>query len=203
MSCMKRSVLILFGLPGLLLVGTFLYWGILLLFFGYELTTSEGAVERLAEKAIAERNPAICNKVIHPQIMMGPARYEFVNGCKYEYAFVTGDTSICMNTMSPDNCVMRIAQDRNSPELCAMAIDPRRQGTDGRGSCFGYFAGREKDYEYCERLFPLSDIPESQHKICISDYIGFDKSKIHLSLCDTITNPDLEEFCMARVNNSL
>lgn len=167
---MKRALLFLFGLPGLILIIMLLYWGMLLLFFGYELSTSEGAVERLAAQAVAEGDPSVCNKIIHPQIMMGPARYEFVNGCKYEYAFATGDISTCMNTMSPDNCVTRVAKDRNDPELCAQAIDPRRQGTDGRGSCFGYFAGKERDYGWCERLKKIPDLPAEEVNACRNMY---------------------------------
>lgn len=167
---MKRVALVLFGLPGLFLIGMLLYWCILLFVFDYELSSSEGAVERLATRAIAERDVSICNRIIHPAIMMGPARYEFVNGCKNRYALETGDVSVCMNTMGPEYCVTRIAQDRNDPDLCAQAIDPRRQGTDGRGSCFGYFAGKEKDYGYCERLTGLEDMNEAQINICRNLY---------------------------------
>lgn len=182
---MKRTLLILFGVPGLLLTGLLLYWGSLLFFFGYELTSSEGAMERLVEQAVAARDPSICNRFIHPQIMMGPARYEFVNGCEYEYAAATGDISVCMGTMGPDSCVQRIAQERNQPELCAQAIDPRRQGTDGRGTCFGYFAGKERDYGHCERLPKLENMNEAQQRICFNAYM--DKTG-DLELCFKVNN---------------
>jgi len=179
-----------------------LYLLALVVLFGYELGGSE-ATRKLADKAVSAGDPAWCTRMIYPNIMMGPAKYEFINNCLNVYAKETGDVSVCMSTMSPDSCVLRIAENRNKPELCAQAIDPRRQGTDGRGKCFGYFAERERDYHYCEQLLSLSEVPESQNRICISNYIGRDKSKINLSLCESISTPDLREFCIARVRNSL
>ena len=114
----------------------------------------------------------------------------------------TGDVLICQSLISPGLCVMAIAGSKNDPELCEQAYAPTRNNPDDhRGSCFGYFAEREIIITVSN--YSLSEVPESQKRICISNYIGRDKSKINLSLCESISTPDLKEFCIARVRNSL
>ena len=115
-----------------------------------------------------------------------------------------GLVNCCTQVIDAGGCVTRIAKKLNNPDLCEKAYIPERNAWgEDRGSCFGYFAGKEKDYGYCERLLYLSQVPEAEHKACISYYIGRDESKINQSLCDQIPNIELRDFCTARVRNSL
>jgi len=181
-----------------------LYYGALDVLGYYVTATAGGETEAALHEAVQKRDVTICRKIIVPFGSMGPAEYDLVNGCYMGYIYETNDIALCREVISSASCVTDIAMRTNDANLCEKAYFPEyTMFQENRGECFGYFAGKEKDYGYCERLLSLSDVPESQHKICISDYIGRDKSKINLSLCDVVTNPDLKEFCIARVRNSL
>ena len=114
---------------------------------GYEVGHDPENVERLLARAVAEKNPTICKKlIVPPQIFGGHARYDLVNGCYEGYAMETGDRTICQSLISPGLCVMAIAGRKNNPELCEQAYAPTRNNPDDhRGSCFGYFAERERE----------------------------------------------------------
>ena len=146
------------------------YWFVLRTFYGYEIGTDFGMAQRQLERALETHNPDYCNRIIVTSLMPGPARYDLVNGCYDGYATETGDVSLCMGVLDPGGCVMGIAKDRNDSSLCEKAIDPRRPETDRRGSCFGYFAGKEKDYGYCERLKGLPEFREGLLNECRHAY---------------------------------
>ena len=168
---------------------------------GYSIRPAQELAAVQAKKAIAAGDITLCTRVLPYPELMGRGTYDIINGCFNEYIRQTGEIQYCKMTLGAGSCVTRFAKERNDPQLCENAYFEGKQ--DDRGSCFGYFAERERDYHYCEQLLSLSEVPESQNRICISNYIGRDKSKINLSLCESISTPDLKEFCIARVRNSL
>lgn len=220
------------NLPLVILIGPFailfLLWFFLVVIFQYEIGSAEGMASRQLEKALEARNPQLCKRVIIMDIMMGPARYDIINGCYTGYASKTGDISLCMGVLSPGGCVERIAEDRNDASLCEKAIDPRRLYTDRRGSCFGYFAGKEKDYGYCDQLHGLENMNEAQKRICFNAYMDgtgdlelclrnrdlfaevelsrwTDSCHLHVSrvkndqgLCNTIRDPEIHSRCLGK-----
>jgi len=167
---------------------------------GYEVGHDPENVERLLARAVAEKNPTICKKlIVPPQIFGGPARYDLVNGCYEGYAMETGDMSICQSLISPGLCVMAIAGRKNNPELCEQAYAPTRNNPDDhRGSCFGYFAERERDYEHCQRLEKLDNMNEHQKIVCMMLYVD---STGDASYCSVHDQPDICYNKAARISS--
>jgi hypothetical protein len=194
----KNWILVLIVSPFVILIVFKMYVFTFTTFFGYEVGSVE-ASGRLAERAIEKEDPKICNKIIYPSISMGPARYEFVNGCLNKYAAETGDVSVCMSTMSPGGCVTRVAKERDDASLCEQAIHPKLKGTDNRGSCFGYFANREGEYSFCKRLEELDSMNEHQKIVCMMLYVDSTGDPSHCSIHD---NPDICYKKAAKISNN-
>ena len=136
----------LFTITVLPIVCVTLYLATLKVFFDYEIGTNWNMGHRQLERALAAKNPDYCSRIIVIGLAPGPARYDIMNGCYAGYANETGDVSMCMNVIAPGLCVSAIAEKRNDPDLCEQAWAPERRITyDRRGSCFGYFAKRERD----------------------------------------------------------
>lgn len=124
---------------------------------GYYVTATAGEkTEAALEEAIQKRDVTACRKIVVPFGSMGPAGGDLVNGCYMGYIFETNDITLCREVISSASCVTGIAKRTNDPDLCEKAYFPEyTMFQENRGECFGYFAGKEKDYEYCERLLSL------------------------------------------------
>ena len=114
---------------------------------GYYVTTSAGEKTKVAlEEAIRRKDVTICQKIIVPFGSMGPAGGDLVNGCYMGYIHETNDISLCGEVISSAGCVTAIAERTNNPDLCKKAYFPEyTMFQENRGTCFGYFAKRERD----------------------------------------------------------
>lgn len=171
---LQRSTIVILGIFAALLWYP-VYIGVLQ-FVGYHVVTStvdpENAKQAALKEALEKKDVEICKNIVVPFFYMGPAEYDLVNGCYMGYIHETNDISLCREVISSASCVTAIAVRTNNPELCVKAYFPEfTMYEENRGTCFGYFAGKERDYGYCSRLENLEGMNEHQKIICYVDYI--------------------------------
>ena len=135
---------------------------------GYSIGPAQELAEVQAKKAIAAGDISLCTRVLPYPELMGRGTYDIINGCFNEYIRQTGEIQYCKMTLGAGSCVTRFAKERNDPQFCESAYFEGKQ--DDRGSCFGYFAGKEKDYMYCERLKELPNFREGLLNACRHAY---------------------------------
>ena len=187
-------------------------------FIGYHVVTNtvdpESAKQAALKDALEKKDAEICKKIVVPFYYMGPAEYDLVNGCYMGYIYETNDISLCGEVISSAGCVTAIAERTNNPDLCKKAYFPEyTMFQENRGTCFGYFAKREREIEYCKRLVQ-DDIPISQKRICLSYFIEacpetaepdscFMEAAIlreDVTACEAIKNETVKEKCIKEVS---
>ena len=130
----------------------------------------ENAMQAALDEAVKKRDLSICGKIVVPFFYMGPAEYDLVNGCVNGYIYTVGEVSMCGLVISAAECVTEFAKEDDNPDLCERAYFATGNHGDNRGECFGYFAGKEKDYGYCERLKGLPEFREGLLNECRHAY---------------------------------
>ena len=145
---LQRSTIVILGI-----FAAFLWYPTyigVLQFIGYHVVTNtvdpESAKQAALKDALEKKDAEICKKIVVPFYYMGPAEYDLVNGCYMGYIYETNDISLCGEVISSAGCVTAIAERTNNPDLCKKAYFPEyTMFQENRGTCFGYFAKRERE----------------------------------------------------------
>src|SRR3989344_9240132 len=200
---LQRSTIVILGI-----FAAFLWYPTyigVLQFIGYHVVTNtvdpESAKQAALKDALEKKDAEICKKIVVPFYYMGPAEYDLVNGCYMGYIYETNDISLCGEVISSAGCVTAIAERTNNPDLCKKAYFPEyTMFQENRGTCFGYFAKREREYEYCQKLEKLADMNENQKIVCMMLYVD---STGDASFCPVHDEPDICYNKAARISGDV
>lgn len=166
----QRSIVIFLGVTAALVCYPVYITALDLLGYYVVNTDPQGTKYEALAAAIAKKDPEECFKIVVPFYYMGSPEYDLVNGCWLGYIEETNDVEMCARAISAASCVWAIAERTYNPDLCEQAYFTKGNKGDRRGSCFGYFAAKEKDYGYCERLEGLEKMNQQQWRMCNSAY---------------------------------